>query len=126
MLCQRCGKELPAQVAVCGVCGWPVSPAPAAPPSADQVYNTIADKVGFVPNVRRSDNLLQAKIIGGVVAVGAVIGLVWGGIAGHRNPEFGLGMGLGVGTGLGVVAGLVVGLLVSGLVLAIVGLKRKE
>ena len=126
MLCERCKRELPAQATVCGACGWPASIAPAAPPSGDQVYNIIADKVGFVPNVRRSDNLLQAKIIGGIVAVCAVVGLIWGGGAGHRNPDCGLGMGLGVGTGLGVVAGLVVGLLVSGLVLGIIGLKRKE
>jgi hypothetical protein len=72
-------------------------------------YNFVADKVGFVPNVRKEDNKLQAKVFLSVWMLCILIGLVWGG---------------GDGGLTGALIGLVVALLISGAVLAVVGLRR--
>ena len=74
-------------------------------------YNFVADKIGFVPNIRKSDNELQAKVFLGVWAACILIGAIfWG----------------GDGVLFGVLLGIVVALVVSGGVLTIVGLIRKS
>ena len=87
---------------------WAEPGAPATNPNRE-AYEFVADKVGFVPNVRRSDNILQAKIFGGVWLGCVLLGAVCGGMGGAL---------------MGLLLGIVVALLVSGAVLAIVGLKR--
>ena len=77
----------------------------------DSTYNFVADKVGFVPNVRKSDNILQAKVFLAVWAVCILIGVVWG---------------KGDGAFMGFLLGMVIALVVSGGVLTVIGLKRKS
>jgi hypothetical protein len=87
-------------------------PPPNLPPAeGPSDYQTIADKVGGVPNLRAKDNLYQGIAILACALIGAVIGLV---------------MGSWIGAGLGFVGGMVVGLILSGTVLAVVGLVRKS
>ena len=86
---------------------------PVSPPKPEEfdTYNFVADKIGFVPNVRKSDNALQAKVFLGVWAACVLIGAI-------------LGRGDGALTGLFL--GIVVALVISGGVLAVVGLKRRS
>ena len=74
-------------------------------------YNFVADKVGFVPNIRKSDNVLQAKIFLMVWAACIVIGAIWA---------------KGDGALIGGLLGIVAALIVSGAVLMVVGLKRNS
>ena len=76
---------------------------PAPPPVQPQ--NTLADTVGFVPNLRLKDNLLQlaAGVFGSVVGVAAGIGwpsdggvLIACGIAGFLVGVVLWGFGMGV------------------------------
>lgn len=82
----------------------------------DSELEMIADKIGFVPNVRKSDNVYQAKIFGICWLACLVLGAIWG-VA--TNPN-GFGDGLLTGVAVGGLGGMVVALLVSG---AIVGFK---
>jgi hypothetical protein len=80
----------------------------------DSTYEVFADKIGFVPNAKKADNLLQLKLFGIVWLVCLVVGAIWGVVT---NPN-GFGEGLINGLIIGGLSGLVVALLVSG---AIVG-----
>jgi hypothetical protein len=80
-------------------------------PQQSTDYERIADKVGFVPNVRKKDNLYQGLSILGTILVGMLLGYIL--------------MGESMGLLLGGLAGAILGLLVSGVVLMIVGLMRK-
>ena len=95
----------------------PVAPPPMAPMAPEDQLQDIADRVGFVPNLRLSDNLIQlAALIAGALIIGAV-GLVlkWG----DRNTPM-------VGLGLGAVAGMLLGTFLSGIYLAIKNARRKS
>lgn len=71
----------------------------------------VADTVGFAPNLRPKDNLIQlASVLGSVVLAGGVGFLRKGAVGGI----------------LGAIAGMIGGLLVSGLILGIVRLARKS
>lgn len=87
----------------------PTPPKKPTDPSLD-AYNTVADTVGMVPNIRAKDNIVQA--IAGVMcaAVGAVVGYVLG-----QEVIFAL---------LGGVTGLIVGVILTGLVLMVLGWVR--
>ncbi|KAF0241907.1 MAG: hypothetical protein FD180_4197 [Planctomycetota bacterium] len=116
--CSKCGAEVSAETRFCPACGTaavpslPVPPAPADPgrSGGEQVYNLLADKVGFVPNVRGKDNVIQGISVAAALLIGAGIGFFLHG---------------GFGAIVGGVTGMVAGLLISGAVLAIVGLVRK-
>ncbi|MCC7230974.1 MAG: hypothetical protein IT203_11325 [Fimbriimonadaceae bacterium] len=82
----------------------------------DPVYELMADKIGFVPNARLSDNVYQAKFIAVVLAVMVPIGALVFGILG-LGPWW-------IGAVIGVVCGLLIGVFLSGTVLAIRNLKR--
>ena len=84
------------------------------PDQGADVYNVMADKVGFVPNLRPKDNLYQGVATLTCGLAGAVIAAV-------LAPQGGL-----TAAGLGGVGGLIVGILLSGAVLTVVGLFRKS
>lgn len=91
-------------------------PVQVADEERDPTYDLMADKIGFVPNARRSDNVYQAKFIAVVLALTVPIGAAVFGI---------LGLGAWwIGATIGVVFGLLVGMVLSGTVLAIRNLKR--
>jgi hypothetical protein len=83
-----------------------------APPPQSDGYNLVADKIGFVPNIRGKDNLFQAICVAAFVAIGAVVGGVIGGWP----------MGILSGALIGIIAGV----LCSGVALMVVGLVRKS
>jgi hypothetical protein len=78
--------------------------------SASSTYERVADKVGMVPSMRLSDNLIS---LAGAV-VGAIIGVIAGGI--FRG---------GIGMAVGGVGGLFIGVVLAGLYLGIRNLFRK-
>ena len=82
----------------------------AEPKKPTSGYQTAADKVGFVPSLRLSDNLasLAGALLGGVI--GGVAGLLAGGTQ------------VAV---IGAIGGLLAGVLLAGVVLAVVNLFRK-
>ncbi len=92
-------------------------PPVAQAPVESGAYQIIADKVGMVPNLRRSDNVFQAKFVGASALIFG-IGFLFAPWFDDAAPWF-------LRLGLGVVAGLLGGLLVSGLILAIKNLVRK-
>jgi len=77
----------------------------------ESTYDTFANKIGFVPNFKKEDNLFQAKIFGIVwgicVAVGAILGVVL---------TFDIIVGFIMGGFFGGLLGLVIALLVSGII----------
>ncbi len=84
------------------------TPKPQDDPKA--AYNILADKIGGVPNLRKKDNVFQAKMVGVFLLIGC-----------------GAGWGLGSwpsGVGIGALGGLISGTLISGFVLMIRGLRR--
>jgi hypothetical protein len=95
-------------------------PLPVLPPqemlpktsAARDDYDMIADNIGFVPNIRKQDNIVQGIVILVTMVLGVIIGLI---------VDFS-----SVGALLGVLGGLILGTLVSGIVLMIIGLKRKR
>lgn len=97
-------------------------PPPQAPPVQESSpepidgYQFVADKVGFVPNTRKSDNAFQAKFIGFAAVFCGAFGGAYCATSGAA-PWY-------AGILIGLVIGLVVGLLVSGTILAIANLKR--
>lgn len=94
----------------------PQTPPIQTPSETVDGYEFVADKVGFVPNIRKSDNAYQAKFI----ATGAVFSAGFGGAycaTSDAAPWYG-------GLVIGLVIGLLVGLLVSGTILAVKNLKR--
>jgi hypothetical protein len=113
--CARCRAPIAAGVRFCTSCGAPaVLPAPGDEqdrPEGEKVYNVFADKVGFVPNVRGRDNVIQGVSILASVVIGAGVGYAYG---------------QGTGALIGTVTGLVGGLILSGAVLAVVGLIRRS
>ncbi len=74
-------------------------------------YNTFADKIGLVPNLRRRDNLRQGIAVAVFALLGATIGWAFRGSGGAL---------------LGVILGLLAGGFLSGFVLMILGLVRRE
>jgi hypothetical protein len=80
------------------------------PIPADATYEVFADKIGFVPNAKKADNVFQLKIFGIVWLVCLIVGAIWGVVT---NPN-GFGEGLTNGLIIGGLSGLVVALLVSG------------
>ena len=92
----------------------------AAMPGSDTAYDEFADKIGMVPNARRSDNLLQARIFALVWLICLGLGGFWGAVT---NPG-GFGPGLLNGALTGGLLGLIVALLVSGAVVGFRGLTR--
>jgi hypothetical protein len=89
---------------------------PPPPVAVREEGNVFADVIGFAPNLRKADNLFQAKFIGGTVGVFVIAGCVYAVVDGE--------MPLWAGATIGVVGGLVIGVLVSGTILAIRRLKR--
>jgi hypothetical protein len=85
-------------------------------PPVDDTYQTIADKVGFVPNSRKSDNVYQAKFLGAALAIVVPFTAVSFEVGGW-GPWW-------IGALLGCLAGLLGGLMISGTILAIKNLKR--
>ena len=74
--------------------------------TSKETYNIVSDTVVGV-NARKSDNLLQAKIIIITIIIGAIIGGIFSGKI------------LLIGLGLGAFAGLILGFLGSGIYLMI-------
>jgi hypothetical protein len=92
-------------------------PAPAARDPTDD-YQRVAEALGMVPDVSRARNRMQAICVG----MGALIGLVVGGVYGLAK---GGGYDLMIWGLVGLAGGLVVATIGSGLVLCISGLRRK-
>jgi len=90
------------------------APIPGSPSGEENenysAYDQFADKVGLVPNLRKGDNKLQAKVLLITWLICIIVGAIWG-----KGP----------GAIMGALLGLVVALLVSGGVLTVVGLLRK-
>ena len=84
------------------------------PDSHRKSYDTFADKVGLVPNVRLKDNLIQGLVVGALTLIGALVGFFVASDTARLT-----------GAGFGALAGLISGGFLSGLVLMIVGLRRK-
>ncbi len=82
----------------------------AKPPATYSEYDRVADKVGFVPNVRAKDNLYQ--LIAG--AIGIVIGVVVA-VVMQADTVFYVAFGI---------TGFIVGAVGYGIYLGIVGLFR--
>lgn len=76
----------------------------------DSTYDLFADKIGFVANTKKKDNLFQAKVFGIVWVLCVIAGGIWG-VA--TNPN-GFAEGLLNGLLTGGLPGVVVALLVSG------------
>lgn len=104
------------------------TPPPIPPPGTPRKsgtnsdYDLMADKVGFLPNVRKKDNLYQGLCIAVCVIIGMIAGWFWDGglireIVGNEAPLRIL---------VGGAAGLIVGTLASGLFLMVLGLRRKR
>ncbi len=74
--------------------------------TSKETYNIVSDTVVGV-NARKSDNLLQAKIIIITIIIGGIIGGIFSGKT------------LLIGLGLGAFAGLILGFLGSGIYLMI-------
>lgn len=113
IFCSNCGEKNLQNNFKCVRCGSPLRRAPANQPNvvaSGITYDVMVDKVGFVPNVRKKDNVFQAVFSIAATVLGTIIGLVWQG---------------GMGAALGALVGLVVGGIISGLILCAVGLKRK-
>ena len=89
---------------------------PVQVPTPDDTYQTIADKVGFIPNSRKSDNLYQAKFLGATLAIVVPFTAVSFEVGGW-GPWW-------AGALLGALGGMLAGLLISGTILAIKNLKR--
>jgi len=73
----------------------------------------IADKIGFLPNTRKSDNAFQAKFILATCAISILVSF----FAMKDAPWWGSGV-------IGLVIGLVVGVLISGTILAVRNIRR--
>lgn len=90
-------------------------PPPAAPTGEmDPGLQFAADKIGFVPNMRKSDNIFQLKFIGVTCLLCVVLALI--------APMGDFPVLAKIATGL--LAGLLVGVILSGIILAIKNLKR--
>ena len=74
-----------------------------------EAYDTVTDTVGFLPNIRLKDNVIQGIIIVVTTGLVALIGLLKKGIAGLL---------------IGFVLGLVGSLLLSGTILMVLGWVR--
>ena len=74
-------------------------------------YETIADRVGLVPNLRFWDNVLQGAVCAAFALIGGLAGLALGGGA--------------EGLCVGLFFGLVTGVLLCGSVLLVIGLIRR-
>lgn len=73
-----------------------------------EAYQAVAETIGG-PSLRIKDNVIQAAVVFGSMAVGGLIGFVgWGGL----------------GAAAGAIAGMILGTLVSGLVLMVLGWVR--
>ncbi len=101
----------------------PLEPPPLPPKQASlSEYQVVADKVGFVPNLRKKDNLYQL-----LVAVAcAVGGAIW---APHFAAKYLADTPMTQSPAayvIGGLAGFVIGGVVAGVVLAVVGLVRKS
>lgn len=77
-----------------------------------QTYNTIADSVGFVPNLRAKDNIFQLIVVAIFVVLGLIAGLVV-----SMNSQ----MELSIALLLGALIGFIIGGVLSGFVLMILG-----
>lgn len=87
------------------------TPDPHHPPKQSSEYDTFADKVGLVPNVRGKDNLYQ-----GLACIAcALIAVMVAYFMGFNSTNALI---------LSAVGGLLVGVMVSGLILMIIGLAR--
>ena len=88
----------------------PPPPAPGARDEGLEAYHRVADTVGFVPNLRWKDNVIQAVSVAVAAAVGAAIaGLVW------RNFLAAAG---------GAIVGAIAATFITGLVLMVLGWVR--
>jgi len=88
------------------------SPRPGTTPVGLDAYHTVAETVGFVPNIRLKDNIVQTVSVGMGLVGGAGAGAV---IAAVRGGEFWLG------ATVGGVLGLIAATFLSGLVLMVLG-----
>jgi hypothetical protein len=84
--------------------------APQQPPDPSTSKQVLADTVGFVPNTRKKDNVVQGISVAITGVIGAIAGWF---VDGSRD-----------GALLGLAAGLLVGGVISGLVLMVVGWVR--
>lgn len=88
----------------------PFSPPPFPPdlPPAGRStsYQVMADAVGFVPNARKRDNLIQGVAVLAGLVIGAPMGMV---LIPTLDPEIPVGAGGAMGAVLGLIAGAFVG-----------------
>jgi len=82
--------------------------------TSKDTYNIVSDTIVGV-NARKSDNILQAKVI--IISI-VICALIGGGIGATWSDEF-FGKGLLIGLGLGAFSGLILGFLGSGFYLMI-------
>lgn len=80
----------------------------------DSTYDLFADKVGFVPNTKKKDNLFQAKVFGIVWVICLIAGAIWGATTSPKGAGEGLIDGLLTGGMLGVIVALVVSGAITG------------
>lgn len=113
MNCPECAEAIAPGTDRCPFCDAVLV---ARPPTGGSGYDVLADKVGFVPNVRWKDNLFQLVFVLVTTLGAAGLGLVLADRPGDRIV-YALGLAL---------VGLLGGVLVSGFVLTIVGLARKS
>jgi hypothetical protein len=88
-----------------------------SPGGPSSSYDTIADVVGGVPNLRGKDNAFQGLFAAGGVLLGAAAGIIAVLVAVKDVAWW-------VGAAVGGVAGLILGVFISGLVLMIKGWLR--
>ncbi len=77
--------------------------------SSRETYDTVADTLGLVPNVRLKDNVIQGITVVAITGLAALVGFLSNGTA-----------GLAIGSLLGLIGSL----LISGGVLMVVGWVR--
>ncbi len=90
----------------------PTAPGPVTrqtPGGALEDYNKIAETVGLMPTLRMADNVIQAAVVLGCTALGALIG--------YLRSEW-------LGAALGGAGAMIASALVSGLVLMVLGWVR--
>lgn len=91
----------------------PSPPAQSQSGQANETYQVIADKVGFVPNLRKSDNLFQLRFLGITLFICISVCMI-----------IPIDVPVIFRAVIGLFIGLFLGLILSGTVLAIKNLKR--
>ncbi|MCA9041447.1 MAG: hypothetical protein KDA65_13930 [Planctomycetaceae bacterium] len=76
-----------------------------------EAYNIVTDTITGA-NLRKSDNVFQAKVIGICLLIGILVGVIWGAVSGEQ-------INMIIGSVVGGFAGVLLGLFGSGFYLMI-------